>query len=67
MKLKIITEIDMLNSAFADNHDELEKILERCGKRTLEFVNAPEETEVKVHLFDSNGNKVGSIEISKED
>lgn len=67
MKLKINTEIDMSNSAFDDyGSEELERILEKCRKKTLDFVNNPKETEVRIHLSDSNGNKVGFMDVSKE-
>ena len=66
LKLKIITEIDRSNSAFDDYEGEMERILEGCKKRTLEFVDSIEDTGVRVSLFDSNGNKVGSIEILKD-
>ena len=64
MKLKVEFTID--NAAFVDNADEMPSIIEGIANRLGEMCYEEQEAGLEPRTIrDSNGNRIGSWEISK--
>ena len=59
--MKIKVEFDTDNSAFCEDRDEIHRVLRQAGRKADNMVQFQRETERP--LYDSNGNKVGSVEV----
>jgi hypothetical protein len=59
--VKFTTKIDMGNAAFADDPNELARLLHNLAR----FVEGAADSPREGHIYDVNGNRVGEWKISK--
>lgn len=61
----ITLSIETGNSAFEDNPDEIKEVFEKAAQKIQDGLNSGEST-FDLYLRDSNGNKVGTVNVEGE-
>ena len=64
--MKFKAEFDLDNAAFEDNTDEIPSMLGTIAETVSQLSHAQQQAGYESILWDSNGNRVGSWEISQQ-